>query len=788
MGLSVVGESVLRVDVLEKVTGRAIFCDDIRLPGMLHAKVLRSPYPHAKILNIDTSKAERLSGVRCVITNKDVPPNRYGVTILDQYVLAKDVVRYVGDPLAAVAADTMDIAEEALELIDVEYEELPAIFDGEEAMSTNPSVIIHPELASYEIGRAWGLGPDPDRPNVFARFRILRGDVDKGFKESDLVLENRFSTSKIQHCPLEPHVAIGQPMANGDLTLWVGRQGIWRMRNTIAPLFDMNPSRIRVVQSYVGGGFGQKNRVVVEPIVIVLALKTKHPVKLLFTREEVFLHGSKVPMVIYIKDGVKKDGTLVARKMKVILKAGPYDYNIGLVNRNCAFGVAGTYRVPNVKWESYGVYSNEPPACGFRGLGSNQTVWAVESHMDIVAGKLGIDPMEFRKRNILKEGEPNIYGELTHSIGARQCLDRMAEFIKLDQKPKGEGPWRIGKGIALGNKYSLAPTTSLARVKVGEDGTITVFHSADEIGQGCNTVAAQIAAEEFGVPISKVRVVFTDTLITPFFDGGSTSSRVTYNLGNAVILACRAAKKNLFERAAERLGTSPDELETKGGEVHVREETSKKITIPELFTGYKGDRPGGYGAWTRGGEIVGDDTWVQEYTPEDPETGQINPIAASQGKRLVAFYGHMGKAVELAVNVDTGQVKILRCGMAIDSQPINPKMCEQQMEGGMGMAIGETLFEEVRLENGRVTNPNFTDYRIPTTTEMPSLDNVKDVIAPTPHKDGPFGAKGFSEGAMVGLQPAIANAIEDAIGVRIRDLPITPERVLQALKKGEREE
>jgi CO/xanthine dehydrogenase Mo-binding subunit len=296
-------------------------------------------------------------------------------------------------------------------------------------------------------------------------------------------------------------------------------------------------------------------------------------------------------------------------------------------------------------------------------------------------------------------------------------------------------------------------------------------------------VAAQIAAEEFGVPLDKIKVIFTDTLITPFFDGGSTSSRVTYNLGNAVILACRAAKKEIFVRAAEILGVSPEGLETKRGEVFVSMMPSKKMTIPQLFKGFKEERPGGYGTWTKGGEIVGDDTWVQEYSPEDPETGQINPVAASQGKRLASFFGHMAKAVEVAVNIETGQVKILRCGSAIDSQPINPKMCEQQMEGGIGMAIGDALYEEMQLNRGKVINSNFTDYRIPTTMEMPPNESVQAFIIPTPHKDGPFGAKGFSEGAMIGIQSAIASAIYHAVGVRIKDLPITPERLLQALKE-----
>jgi CO/xanthine dehydrogenase Mo-binding subunit len=513
-------------------------------------------------------------------------------------------------------------------------------------------------------------------------------------------------------------------------------------------------------------------------------------VKLVYTRKEVFTNGGcRVPQIIYIKDGVKKDGTFVARQMRVILASGAYENNIGVVTRNCAFGAIGTYRVPNFKWDSYGVYTNEPPGCSFRGLGSTQVVWAIESHIDMLAKKLGIDPVEIRRRNILQEGEPNVTGEITHSIGARECLEKMAEFMKFDSKIEFKGLWRKGKGIALGNKYSMAPTQAIARVKILEDESIEVYHSADENGQGCNTVAAQIAAEEFGIPVDRVRVIFSDTLYCPYFAGGSTSSRVTYNLGNAVRLACKDAKHRLFRIAANRLKVDvfPGELATKGGEIYVKSNPGKKIRIAEVFLGYRGDRPGGYGSYTEGGEIIGTDTWIQDYVPEDPETGQIDPGQAAQGKRLNAFWAHTAKAVEVAVNVETGQIKVLRCGAATDmGQPINPKMCEQQAEGGIVMGIGDALYEEMQMDKGFVTNPNFTDYKVPSTSDVPMIQDVKSLIAAAPHKDGPFGAKGFGEGAMIGMEPAIGNAVYNAIGVRVKDLPITPEKILRATKeKGE---
>lgn len=778
-----VTKSIPRVDALEKATGKVVFCTDFKLSGMLHAKLLRSPHPHARIVSINTSKAERLPGVKCIVTGKDAPEKRYGMLLFDQPVLAKHTVRYVGEPVAAVAADDLDIAEEALELIEVEYKELPAIFDAEEAMSTNPQTVVHRDLFNYDRARAWQF--DLDRPNVFFHHKIRRGDVAKGFQEATLVMENEFTTERIQHCALEPHATIVEPTAGGGLTIWTGRQDVWFLINRIGWLFGISPSQVRIIRPYVGGAFGSKFPIVVEPIAVLLALKISKPIKLVLTREEVFLSGgNRVPMIIYIKDGVSKDGRLVAREMKVILKAGAYSSVVSILVRNCSFGAVGTYSVPNFSLDSYGVYVNEPPACNFRGFGSTQVAFAIESHMDMLADKLGIDNVEFRRKNILREGDPNVTGEITHSIGAGKCLHEVAKLIKLTDQSQNEGCWKKGKGIGLGNKYCTAPTTSLARVKIAEDGVIIVYHSADEIGQGCNTVAAQIAAEEFGIPIDRVKVIFADTLVTPFFNGGATSSRITYHLGNAVKAACLAAKKRLFEVAAERLHADPGELETKGGEVYFRGIREKSIKISEVFSGYKGDYPGGYGAYTTGGEIIGEGAWVQEYIPEDPETGQIDPGAASEGIRLVSFWSHAAKAVEVAVDVETGQVRVLQVSSAADmGLPINPKMCEQQMDGGVGMGIGDSLYEEMIVERGVVKNPNFTDYRVPSVTQMPFIDNVKLVFAPAPHKDGPFGAKGLGEVALIGMQPAIANAIYDAVGVRIKSLPITAERLLQALKE-----
>lgn len=786
---SVVGKGVTRLDSLEKVTGQAKYCTDITVPGMLYGKVLRSPSAHAKIISIDTSKAERLPGVRVVVTGKDAPEGRYGGYIRDQHILCKDVVRHVGDAVAAVAADTLDIAEKAIDLIEVKYAEVPGIFDVEEAWGTNPPVIVHPELPHYEQAVAQGLylKLEPERPNVAHHHRIRHGDVEKGFQEADIIMENRFTTARLQHVPLEPHICIVQPEPDGGLTIWSGRQGIFRIKRHFCAAFNLPPSKVRVIASYyVGGAFGSKAMLRAEPIVALLAIKARRPVRAAFTREEMFsAGGTRIPFVVNIKDGIKKDGTLVARELRALLNIGSYADSGVMICRNCTFGVVGAYRVPNLKVDSYAVYINEPVTTPFRGFGSSQVIWAIESHMDMIAEKLGMDAVEIRKKNLLKEGDINGYGEIVHSIGAKDCLEKVAEYLKWDKKPEEEaGPWRKGKGLALGNKYSVSPTSAMATVKLLGDGVVEVRHSADEIGQGVNTAMAQIAAEELGVTMDKVRVIWADTANTPYFPDGSTSQRTTYNLGNAVWLACQDAKKQIFEIAAKILKAPPDDLRLKDEKIYVKSAAAKSIKLTDIFTADRPISPGGYGDYIENyGEILGRGMWVQGYTPEDRETGQIDPDSAQKGERLASFFGHAAQGAEVAVNLETGEVKILKIGGASDMGfPINPKMCEQQMEGGLGMGLGSALWEEMKMDKGKLLNPNLQDYEIMDPSNMPRNENFKTFMAPAPHKDGPYGAKGTGETQMTPSAAVIANAIYNAVGVRIKDLPMTREKVFKALK------
>jgi len=778
---SIVGKSVPRLDGPEKVMGKAKFATEegIGLPGMLYGKVLHSPYAHARILSIDTTRAERLPGVVTVLTSKDVPPVRVGTYFLhDRYLFCRHTVRFIGDPVAAVAADTVDIAEEALDLIKIEYEELPAVFDPEEAMRPDCPAVIHPGLRNYDRPTYKYLGDDLPGPNVHTYFKIRKGNVDDGFSKADLIVENRFAAKRVVQGMLEPYNAVVSMGSDGILTVWACAHCMYnRIQYIVSKYLEMPRSKIRVRSSYVGGNFGSGERA--SRYAAVLAIKTGKPVKVVFTREEVFIDGfNRLPQIIYIKDGVKNDGTLVAREVRVIANSGAYTDYTPLVLRNGMFCFS-MYRVPNFKLDAYCVFTNEPTSGAMRGLGNEQPINAMEQQMDIIAEKLGMDAVEIRHKNLIKEGEEDIRGEITHSIGVADCLDKVAQWIgwgKPSEEPVA-GNWKTGKGLALGNKYSQIDTAAAAYVKVHMDGTVELRHGSDEVGQGCNTVLAQIVAEQFQVPMDKVRVTWGDTDLTAY-DFGAGSSGTTFKTGNALVRACEDAKRQMFALAAPRLGTDPADLETRDGKIYVRYSPEREIPISELFIP---STPGAMGTLMLstclpyGAEIIGKGTWFGKPSAEDPATGQ--------GRKLTAFYGYTAQAAEVAVDMETGMVKVLRFASAFDmGQPINPKLCEGQMEGGMVMGIGSALWEQLVMDKGRVLNPNFLDYQMPLMVNIPSGNNAVSFIAGVPHREGPYGAKGVGEAAMTAATPAIANAVYNAVGVRIGQTPFTPEDIYRALQ------
>jgi carbon-monoxide dehydrogenase large subunit len=748
------------VEAIDKVTGHALYGTDVKIQGMLHGKVLRSPLPHAKILNVDISRAQKLPGVKAIVTGRDLM-TRYGTCVQDQPYYCFDKVRYMGDPVAGVAAIDPDIAEEALEFIKVDYEELPPAFDP--LMAIEPDApLVHEDLGSYWHGPHYFPVPGT---NICNHFKLRKGNIDEGFRQSDFVSEDTFKTQMVQHCHLEPHASIAQVDPSGQITIWTNTQHPYTCRRELARSLGIPMNRIRIIVTYVGGGFGGKVYLKVEPLCVALARKVKNnkPVKIVLTREEEFYATSIVrhPSVIQVKTGVQKDGALMARQVKLVMDTGAYADAGPPITRNAGFSCNGPYKIPNIWVDSYCVYTNKTIAGAFRGFGIPQIMWAIDSQMDMLAGEIGKDPVEFRLKNALEEGSISATGQILHSVGIKECIRKAAEGIGWGKRA-GENR---GRGIGVMHKMTMTPSSSSAFVKLNEDGTVEVLSSTVDMGQGSNTVLAQIVAEELGVNLKSVKVNSPDTDVTPF-DHGTSSSRSTFHMGNAVKQAATDAKKQLLEAAADELEANPEDLEARDGFIFVKGSPAKNIPITNVAMG------GSY--LGKGRPIIGRGTFnVPDATVLDPETGQ--------GANPAVFWMYGAQAAEVEVDQETGKVKILKVASAHDlGKAINPAACEQQIEGAIATGVSTTLMEEVKLERGKTLNPNFVDYKIANSLDMPEMVPI---LVESNHERGPYGAKGLGEPALAATAPAIANAIYDAVGVRIKDLPITPDKVLKALKE-----
>lgn len=772
--LSVVGKSVKRLDGMEKVLGKAVYVHDMNLPDMLHAKVLRSTRPHALIKSIHLEKAWELPGVKAIITGKDVPGNRFGAGLWDQPLMASDLVRYIGEPVAAVAAESLEIAEEALALIDVVYEDLPAVFDVEESFAEDTPVVIHPELAQY--GHSPNMKPKliAESPNTYQHHIIRSGNLEEGFEQADLVIENRYTTAMIHHVQMEPHCAIARAEVDGSITVWASTGTITAIRNNLAKIFGLPVTRIHLIVPYVGGQFGGRQDLQCAGVATALSMVTQRAVKFAFTREEMF-HCATVrcPSIIYMKDGVKKDGTLVARKIKMLQNGGAYaDYGF-LTVRNSLFVGVQTYRIPNFEASCYGVYTNLPKSGPYRGFGNEQINWAIENQMDIIAEKLALDPVELRRKNLLHEGDISPAGEDVFSIGVEECLQKVVEGSGYDYTDSSweEGDWLKGIGVAIGSKYSLAPSASCATVRACEDGTLDVYANVEENGQGAITALAQIAAEEMDMELSDVRILGGDTNFTPY-DEGAISSRMTYMTGNAIRLACRNLKERLYQLASIRLDAEPQELLTGAKKIFVKADPSRFIHISDLFR-FNTLATGKY--IMDGGELIGRATSYQGCTPQD-ENGC--------GKRINAFYTHGAQAVQVAVHKKTGRLKVEKIFSAFDmGKAVNPLLCCGQIEGGVTMGLGSTIMEEVVFDDQGKVLSNFTNYLIPTALDLPETADFVTYLVEAYHRDGPFGAKGLGEGTLVAIAPAINQAIYRAVGVRSYAIPIRSEDIMDLLDR-----
>ena len=758
-----VGKRVPRGEAIDKVTGTWIYGADFKLPGMLHAKVLRSPYPHARIVSIDVRRARELRGVRAVLTGADIP-YLFGSAIRDEPFLARGKVRYAGEPVAAVAATSEEIAREAVDLIDVEYEELPAVFDPVEAMKPG-GVLVHEELGSYEMEGAFTRYPGT---NIVGHTKIRRGDVEQGFRESDVVFEDVFTTQYVQHCSMEGHVCVAQVGTDGAVTVWSSCQSPYNYLRDLATALALPYSMVRVICTGVGGAFGAKMYLRTEPLAVALAMHASgRPVKYAHTRDEEFVGSvTKHPAHLTFKTGVKRDGTLVARKITAVFNTGGYGDAGPQVARNSAFSGTGPYRIPHVWIDSYCVYTNNPIGGAFRGFGVPQATWAHESQMDMIAHRLGLDPVEMRMRSLYDLGDATCTGEvLRTSVGVKETLRRAIEVSGYGAPLPATGDRKIarGRGLATMHKLTNTPTHSTAIVKMHQDGTVNLLCSSVELGQGVNTVFRQIVAERLGIPIEHVRIGSADTHYTPY-DQSTSGSRSVFHMGNAMLRAADDLARNLCELAAPLLDAPAHMLEFRNGAV-VQVGSDRLVSAQEIIRrrfGARGNTLQGEGSFTPPGAL-----------PPDKETGQ--------SAKMSAFWMYATHVADVEVDLETGKVKVLKVVAAHDAGTIiNPDGAEGQIEGGVAQGLGATLCEEMRVSDGIVTNPSFAEYKIPTTMDVPE---IVPVLVEAPHAEGPHGAKGLAEPALAPTAPAIANAIFNATGARVTSLPITPEKVLQALRQ-----
>jgi len=764
----VVGTSVPRVDTVAKVTGGAVYGVDVRFGGMLVGRTLRAGIPHARIANLDTSAAWRVPGVRAIVTGRDYP-RYHGPLVKDQPVLAVDRVRYAGEVVAAVAAEDEDAAQEALDRISVDYDELPGVFDVLAAMEPG-SPLVHEDQMAYERAEVPGLRLNPVAgSNIAYHFTLRKGDAAAGFAQADLVVEDTFSTPYIQYAHLEPHVTVALYDSAGMMTLWTSTMGPHTLRGMLAELLDLPLAQVRIVTALVGGGYGSKMYLrAINPAAALLAMRVPNRhVRIVFDREDEFLTApGRLPTVTTLKTGVKRDGTLVARQARIVWEKGAYVDLGAVIARNASYCSLGPYRLPHAVIDAYLVYTNRQPGGGFRGLGIPQVAWAGEQQMDRVARELGMDPLELRRKNVYRDGDLSVTGERMKNVGVGECLERAAEAIGWAAPIARTTPSGMlrGRGIACILKSTLTPTASFGLVKLNPDGSAEVITSAVEHGQGAHTVLSQIAAEELRIPMARIRCVMPDTSVTPF-DRSSTSSRTTFHMGNVVRAAAVDVRTQLIEMAASLLEAYAGDLEVADGRVSVRGVPDRALSYGQVIQKFFGGP----------GTVLGRGTFSTKafYDPMNTDTGQ--------SERPTMFWMYAATAAEVEVDPETGQVCLTRLASAADAgRAINPLNCVQQIEGAAVLGVGMALIEEIVFDGGRVLNPTFLDYKLPTLVDMPETESV---IVESGADEGPYGAKGIGESATAPVPAAVGNAVFDATGVQMKHLPIRAEKVYRALRE-----
>ncbi|HXG51706.1 MAG TPA: xanthine dehydrogenase family protein molybdopterin-binding subunit [candidate division Zixibacteria bacterium] len=753
---SVLGRNIPRFGGVERVTGAGIYGIDLELRNALHGGILRSRYAHAKILSIDTRAAKAVPGVHAVVTGADAPDVRYGRTYIDRYMLARHKVRYMGDPVAAVAAESPAAVREALKKIEVVYEPLPVVLDPEEAMRPEAPTL-HEDMPLPK-----NLPPDAGVKNVCSFSRVLVGDPDKAMAEADVVVEEAYETQMIHPQYLEPRIAAAQVEPDGRITVWANAQAPFSVRSDVARLLAVPLNRVRILSTELGGGFGGKasgitSGAAIEPICALLAVKSKRPVMIVLDKaEETVSTTIRSAARMYLKTGVKKDGTIVARIGKVIFDAGAYSGFGAMAGARCTSMLGGWYLMPNCRIDGYVVYTNKQVCGPVRGPGGPQAAFAVESHMDSIAARLGMDPVEFRLKNCPEPGDG--------IVGVPKLRDvSLGETIRLAAERIGWGKVKLEKnqgiGIATGSWIESAGPGGGAVVKVNEDGSVTVHIGKIDMGTAPRFGIPLIVAEELGVPVEDVTVVNVDTDASPW-DAGTVGSRAILVSGTAARLAAIDARNQLLRLAATQLEANPEDLEIKDKQIRVKGTPTKSVSLAAVVTA----------AHNVIGEVIGRGYFDNKaMEAAEKERGSSQP-----------FTTH---ACIVEVDPETGKVKILRYVAVHDiGFPIHPAAVEGQIEGAAAMGIGQALCEQVVFdENGRTLNPSFVDYLMPTINMMPRIETV---LVPGYPGAGPYGAKGAGEIGCVPPMAAIANAIYNATGVRIRKVPLSPENVLRALRQA----
>ena len=728
--LKYVGHSVPRVDGIEKVTGKAKFVGDISVPGMLYGKILRSPYPHARLLSIETKKAEALAGVVAVLTAADIAD--VNPIYNGRPVIAMHKVRYVGEPVAAVAAEDLASAEDALSAIQVNYEELPSV-TGIDASLQKGAPVIHEDKAG----------------NIGTHEQVIRGNVDDGFAQSDEIVEDTFTFPMVYHYAMEPHSVIAH-YGEDEITVWSSAQHPFQVRGDIARIFKVPQSKVRLIINYLGGGYGSKSYTKFEPLVVALARKAKQPVRICNSVGESMVtvrrHGARVR----IKTGVKRDGMIMAREAEIYLDTGGYDDNGPQVTARAATRVLGPYWIPNIRTNAYQVYTNTGSAGSYRAIGAPQVIFAGESQIEMVAAKIGMDPAELRMKNLLKKGQelrPGLKGIDANLAATLKSLMRASGWSKARRKSNAA----IGMGCAITN--AGATPVSVAMIRMQSDGIASIAAGSTEMGQGVRTTLTQLAAEELTLPMESFRMVGADTKVTPY-DSSTGSSRSTTLMGTAVQKAARDLKQQFIAIGAQAMAVKLKQIRVEDGALICGE---SRLTFKEAF-----ERRFGKGS---GGEMIG--------------RGEAGPEITNNA--LPVFWEVGMGCAEVAVDHETGEVTLKKFISVADvGKAIHPEHCVAQEEGAAMQGIGHTFFEQLIYDNGQLLNCSLVDYRVPTFSDVP--EEFHTALVENGDGPGPFGVRGMAEGGILSVAPSVCNAIDRATGVRIKDLPLTPERVWRALK------